>query len=135
MQDLSREDQKDLLRQHFLLEALPDKDLEELTRYARVQEAKAGETLFIKGDPGDSMMVVVSGRVLIFVTSADGREIIFNIMNEGEVFGEIALLDGLERTADARASRHSVSRVGTSALPTLSGAQRRSLHRVNGTAV
>jgi CRP/FNR family transcriptional regulator, cyclic AMP receptor protein len=55
------------------------------------------------GSPGDSMMAVLSGQVRISVPSPEGREIVLAIFQSGEVFGEIALLDGKERTADARA--------------------------------
>src|SRR6516165_834336 len=47
------------------------------------------------------MMAILQGRVRISVPSSEGREAVFKIMGEGEIFGEIALLDGKERTADA----------------------------------
>jgi len=46
-------------------------------------------------------MAVLSGRVKISVTATDGRETIFNVIHEGEIFAEIALLDGRPRTAEA----------------------------------
>jgi len=55
------------------------------------------------GSPGDSMMAVLSGSVRISVPSPDGKEIVLAILQPKEVFGEIALLDGKDRTADARA--------------------------------
>jgi CRP/FNR family cyclic AMP-dependent transcriptional regulator len=60
-----------------------------------------GETIFLRGDPGDSVMIVVSGRVGLRLTSAQGREILLGILTEGEMFGEISLLDGKGRSADA----------------------------------
>ena len=48
-------------------------------------------------------MAVLRGRVVIRAPSSHGKEVILNIINEGEIFGEIALLDGKERTADATA--------------------------------
>jgi hypothetical protein len=47
------------------------------------------------------MMAILQGRARISVPSSEGREAVFKIMGEGEIFGEIALLDGKERTADA----------------------------------
>src|SRR5689334_24867832 len=47
------------------------------------------------------MMAILQGRVRISVPSSEGREAVFKIMGEAEIFGEIALLDGKERTADA----------------------------------
>ena len=61
----------------------------------------ANKTVFRKDDPGDTMMIVVSGRMKITTTSMDGSEMIINTILPGEVVGEIALLDGQERTADA----------------------------------
>src|SRR5260370_32397304 len=62
----------------------------------------AGETVFLMGSPGGSMMAVLSGTVRISIPSQEGREIVLAVLLPGEVFGEIALLDGKERTADAR---------------------------------
>jgi CRP-like cAMP-binding protein len=70
---------------------------------ARIRHFAAGDTIFLMGSPGTSMMAVLKGRVRISVPSPEGREIILAILQPGEVFGEIALLDGKERTADARA--------------------------------
>jgi CRP-like cAMP-binding protein len=53
--------------------------------------------------PGDSMMAILEGNVRISVPSPEGKEIVLAILHPGEVFGEIALLDGKGRTADARA--------------------------------
>jgi CRP/FNR family cyclic AMP-dependent transcriptional regulator len=63
----------------------------------------AGETIFSMGSPGDNMMAVLSGSVRISVPSPEGREVLLAILQGGEVFGEIALLDNKERTADATA--------------------------------
>ena len=73
-----------------VLTAQDDWDLERLARHSRQIEMGAGETIFRKFDAGDSMYVVVTGRVVIYSQSTDGREVVFNIINPGEVFGEIA---------------------------------------------
>jgi CRP/FNR family cyclic AMP-dependent transcriptional regulator len=78
-------------------------DKDTLLSRARLRRFGAGETIFLMGSPGDSMMAVLYGDVRISVPSADGREIVLAILHENEVFGEIAMLDGKERTADARA--------------------------------
>ena len=78
-------------------------DKEALLSRARLRRFGAGETIFLMGSPGDSMMAVLSGNVRISVPAVDGREIVLAILHENEVFGEIAMLDGKERTADARA--------------------------------
>jgi CRP-like cAMP-binding protein len=61
------------------------------------------ETLFSKGDPGDALYAVRHGRIRIGVVDESGRRLTFNILGAGDVFGEIALLDGRQRTADATA--------------------------------
>lgn len=75
----------------------------ELEPLARTVRYRAKQSIYRKGDPGSSMMIVVSGRVIISSLSTQGSEVILNIINPGEVHGEIALLDGHERSADATA--------------------------------
>lgn len=94
-------DKRKLLENHFLLGQLAPADLDRLASYARVAHYRADESIFLKGSPGTGMMAVISGRVKITAPSADGKEVILNLINPGEIFGEIALLDGKERTADA----------------------------------
>jgi CRP-like cAMP-binding protein len=93
-------DKRTLLAEHFLLRHLQPADLDELSRYARIEHFKAGEVVIGQGSPGTGMMAVVKGRVKISTVSAAGREVVLELINPGEVFGEIALLDGKERTAD-----------------------------------
>jgi CRP-like cAMP-binding protein len=71
--------------------------------HIRIRNFAAGETIFLKGSPGDHMMAVLNGTVRISVASADGKALVLAILAPGEVFGEIALLDGKERNADATA--------------------------------
>ncbi|SUS08574.1 Transcriptional regulator, Crp/Fnr family [uncultured Defluviicoccus sp.] len=92
---------RDLLGQHFLLKHLTAAELDQLARMAITRLCRPNEAVFLKGDPGNSMMAVVHGRVRICSYSSEGREVILNVINPGEVFGEIALIDGGSRTADA----------------------------------
>ena len=92
-----------LLRHHPLFGQLPPRVIEHLGSYMRKRALARGETIFAKGDPGSGLMGVLSGSVKISVPSADGRDIVINIIHAGEIFGEIALLDGRPRTADATA--------------------------------
>ena len=72
---------------------------------AKFREAKfvKGEKLFQRGDPGTSLYVVSEGQVRLAVTTGDGRELSFVIAGAGDLFGEIALLDGEPRSAEATA--------------------------------
>jgi CRP-like cAMP-binding protein len=94
-------DKRAILADHFLLRHLPADTLDALARFARVQDFRRNETIVRKGDPGTGMMAVISGRVKISTVSLEGKEIIIDFINPGELFGEIALIDSGERTADA----------------------------------
>jgi len=92
-----------MLAQHFLLAQLDESALDTLLAVASERRFTNGQVIFQKGDPGTSMMAVLGGRVRISAYSEDGREIILNMVEPGQLFGEIALLDGKERSADATA--------------------------------
>jgi CRP/FNR family transcriptional regulator, cyclic AMP receptor protein len=90
-----------LLRGHPVFCELTPAQSERLVAMARPRRLASGATLFGKGDPGTELFVVVSGTVKITVPSSDGREAMITLLRRGEIFGEIALLDGQPRTADA----------------------------------
>jgi thioredoxin reductase (NADPH) len=71
--------------------------------FARVHVSKhpAGSTIFLRGSPGDSIMAILAGSVRISVPTTDGHPLVLALMGTGDVFGEIAVLDGKERTTDA----------------------------------
>lgn len=96
-------DRRALLAQHFLLAQLTEPELDRVLQVASERRFKGGQVIFQKGDLGTSMMAVLNGRVKISAYSEDGKEVMLNIIGPGQVFGEIALLDGKERTADATA--------------------------------
>jgi CRP-like cAMP-binding protein len=64
---------------------------------------RKGSMIFAQGDVGDALFGVASGRVRISASGAGGQEVFLNIMEPGDTFGEIAVMDGLPRTAGARA--------------------------------
>jgi CRP/FNR family transcriptional regulator, cyclic AMP receptor protein len=92
---------RQVLRRSRLFARLGDSEIDSILAHATVARHAEGEQIFAKGDPGNSMMAVVKGRVTISAPSPDGRQVVLTVMREGDVFGEIALLDGHERTADA----------------------------------
>jgi CRP/FNR family cyclic AMP-dependent transcriptional regulator len=87
----------------FLFRGLEPAQRDELFVRSKIRRFEVGQTIFLMGSPGDSMMAVLHGKVRISMSSAQGREIVLAILQDGEVFGEIAMLDGKERTADAQA--------------------------------
>jgi CRP-like cAMP-binding protein len=92
---------EEVLANHFLLRHLRPEELARLAATATLVRHRPQATIFQKGDPGGSMMAVVRGRVKICTYSADGKELVLNIIDRGGLFGEIALLDGQPRSADA----------------------------------
>jgi CRP-like cAMP-binding protein len=93
-----------VLRKHPIFCDLDPEALDQLCRYARHATLKRGATIYSKGDPGNSLYAVISGTAKMSISSPEGRSAILNIIGPGELFGEIALLDGRDRTADAIAN-------------------------------
>jgi CRP/FNR family cyclic AMP-dependent transcriptional regulator len=96
-------DKLSLLRNHFLFRDLPGTVLEHLASYMKTRKVAKGATIFSKGDAGTGLLGVLSGAVKVSIASTEGKDIVLNVFHEGEIFGEIALLDGRPRTADATA--------------------------------
>jgi CRP-like cAMP-binding protein len=94
-------DKEMVLSDHFLLRHLSRDELRRLAATTTLAHYPAGALIFLKGDPGTSMLAVVRGRVKICAHSSEGKELILNIIERGGLFGEIALFDGEPRTADA----------------------------------
>jgi CRP-like cAMP-binding protein len=86
---------------NYLLQHFSPDELDRFAAVATTRSYSPGQCIFMKGDPGVSMMAVLAGRVRISSYSQDGREVVLAVFGPGEVFGEIALIDGGERTADA----------------------------------
>jgi CRP/FNR family transcriptional regulator, cyclic AMP receptor protein len=95
------EEKRRIFERHFLLGKLSPGEIDTLLHYARVERYPAGEEIYSKGSPGQSMMAVLRGTAKMTSVSRDGKEIVLNLIEPGEIFGEIALLDGDERSADA----------------------------------
>src|ERR1700749_4123225 len=94
---------RQLLSKQFLISTMPDGALDDLVKFTTVARFEPHQVIFRKGDNGDCLYGILSGRVRIYSNSAEGAEIMLNVMEEGELFGEIALLDGSTRTASAAA--------------------------------
>jgi len=95
-----------LLASPFFHRMLPH-EIDELIAGSSELRAPRGQLIFSKGDPGSSMMAVLSGHVRVGSVSSEGREVTLNMMGPGEIFGEIALLDGRPRSLDAVAAEDS----------------------------
>ena len=89
-----------LLEKCALFVSLDEKARRDITGYAVPRGFKAGDSICRLGDHGDSMMAVVIGSVRISRPTSRGKEIILADLGSGELFGEIALLDGKPRSAN-----------------------------------
>jgi CRP-like cAMP-binding protein len=96
-------DKRAVLRQHPLFAELDATVIDRLLSYAHTKSVAAGATIFRRGDPGTGLFAICRGSVKITNHSAEGKDAVFNLLNAGEIFGEIALLDGQPRTANAMA--------------------------------
>lgn len=95
------EDNSKLLGKCQLFSSIDIAALKDLAARAYRQRFTAGEQIFHIGSPGQSLMAVCSGTVRITFPSTTGKEIILSDLTDGEVFGEMSLLDGHDRSADA----------------------------------
>jgi CRP/FNR family cyclic AMP-dependent transcriptional regulator len=90
-----------ILRATELFASVPPADLEAVTAASRLRVFRRGQIVFTAGQPGDTVMVVVSGRLKVVVRSADGGELTLTVVQPGGVVGELAAVDGGLRSADA----------------------------------
>jgi len=90
-----------ILRGTNLLRSVPPEDLKAIAAASRLRSFRRGQVVFIAGDPGDTVIVVVSGRVKVVVYSADGGELTLTVVGPGGLFGEVSVADGGPRSADA----------------------------------
>ncbi len=77
--------------------------LERVAAGMRSRRFRRGEVIFHLGDPGDALFIIVAGEVKISLPSESGDEAILVRLQQGDVFGELALLDGAPRSATATA--------------------------------
>ena len=90
-----------ILRETSLLRSVPEQDLKALAAASRLRSYRRGQVVFTRGDPGETVIVVVSGRVKITARSADGGELTLAIVHAGSLTGELGVVDGGPRSADA----------------------------------
>lgn len=90
-----------LLKRIALFEALSVKDREELAKLLRRRTIQKGQILFHKGDEGTALFLIMSGRISIVLKVRPEDEITLSVLADGDFFGEMALLDGMPRSADA----------------------------------
>jgi len=90
-----------MLARNELFEQLTEEDRAQLAKVVDRRELAAGTTLFQAGEPGESLFVVSAGEVELFIKDTAGQKIVLTVARDGEIFGELALLDRGARTATA----------------------------------
>ncbi len=103
MQPTPTIDRRAALERHFLFAQLKPGELDGVLALAVERRYANGQVIFQKGEEDTSLMLVLRGSVRISVSSQAGKEIVLNTIEPGEVLGEIALIDGKPRSADATA--------------------------------
>jgi CRP-like cAMP-binding protein len=96
-----------LLKMNALFAGLGEEALNNIANLCSRRQIDGNEMLFQKGDKGDALYGIRRGQIRIETGTAGGGRLTLNIMGPGDVFGEIALLDGQARTADATATEKS----------------------------
>ena len=84
-----------------LFALLHEEDRQALACVVDTRQVTAGDTLFRAGDPGESLFVVHSGSIELFIKDTAGQKIVLTLVEAGGVFGELSLLDSGPRTATA----------------------------------
>ena len=103
MSDLENGGKEKLLGRSIIFQALDEENRRELASFAHVKRYSSGDIIFNTGDPGQSMMAIAEGSVRVSVLTPSAREVTLSELSAGDVFGEIALLDGGERSANVKA--------------------------------
>jgi CRP/FNR family transcriptional regulator, cyclic AMP receptor protein len=95
------------LKNNTFLGRLPGTVLDALIGKGQVKKFAKGAIIYQRGDPGDSLMVAIEGRIKVTNTNMGGKEVVLHYVGVGDIFGEIAALGGTERAADAIALENS----------------------------
>ncbi|UQX88162.1 Crp/Fnr family transcriptional regulator [Jatrophihabitans telluris] len=107
----------EVLRRAGLFQGVDPADVEALGNQFEIFDAPRGTTLFNEGEPGDSLYIVLSGKVKLGRKSSDGRENLVAVMGPADQFGELSLFDPGPRTATAVVVTDArVGRLGKAAL-------------------
>ena len=91
------------LRRVALFDCLGDDELEAVNKLAYRRAFAKGQLIILAEDPGDTLFVIEKGEVKVNIIHADGKEFILSLLGEGEVFGELSLLDDQPRSANVTA--------------------------------
>jgi len=97
----------EFLKAHRMFKGTDALEIAELSRGGETRVYEAGQSIFLKNDPGNGIYGVLSGEVEISTTSEAGKEVVVARLGQGEIFGEIATFDDKGRSANASAKKTS----------------------------
>src|ERR1700710_3135318 len=92
-----------ILKMNPMFADLGPDELQRISALCHTQNLTVGEMLFQKGDAGNALFGVRRGQIRIETGASDGSRLTLNFLGPGDLFGEVAVLDGQSRTADAAA--------------------------------
>ena len=98
---------KAVLKQIPVFHELSDRQMREIENLCHKRRYKQGETVFKRLAPGEGMFIILSGSIEIFTKDKSGNKNILAVLNDGEFFGELSLLDSDTRSATAIATQDS----------------------------
>jgi CRP/FNR family cyclic AMP-dependent transcriptional regulator len=96
-----------MLKNVSLFACLPDHDVEEISKLATTRSYSKNTIIISEGDNTDSFYAVLSGKVKVYLSDSEGKEVIINMLQEGDYFGELALLDDEPRSASVMTTEDS----------------------------
>ena len=90
------------IKNSVMLQGFTDKELGRLSAFCEMREMSESTTVFIENMPGESLFLIKSGTVRISKMFAEGDEKTLVVIGPEDIFGEMAVIDGLPRSATAR---------------------------------
>lgn len=90
------------IRDSVMLQGFSDEELDELANFCEIREMSESTTVFIENMPGESLFLIKSGTIRISKMFAEGDEKTLVVLGPEDIFGEMAVIDGLPRSATAR---------------------------------
>lgn len=91
------------LKHIHLFDGISPSEMQEMEKITRMEEVKKRQPLYLPGDPSSNVYLLKKGRVKIANTASSGKEVTFDILEAGEVFGELDVLEDAPRSTSAEA--------------------------------
>lgn len=100
-----------ILKKVPLFSSLQDKELEAIFRFSTTKKCPKDMLILLEKEDGDTLFIILKGKVKVSNFSESGKEVIFSILSDGDFFGEMSLLDGKPRSASVTALEDSELRL------------------------